>query len=87
LSESGNHASPLAQDVENLLEREVDNAPINLAADLDIRAIPWQKIMGKDAKSFMIGDFLLSWTKKDATWDPRPSGLLGPVRLTPMKET
>jgi pectin methylesterase-like acyl-CoA thioesterase len=44
-------------------------------------------IVGKDAKSFMIGDFLLSWTKKDATWNPRPSGLLGPVRLTPMKET
>jgi hypothetical protein len=43
--------------------------------------------MGEDAKSFMIGDFLFPWTKKDATWNPRPSGLLGPVRLTPIKET
>lgn len=43
--------------------------------------------MGEDAKSFMIGDFLFPWTKKDATWNPRPSGLLGPVRLIPLQET
>ena len=77
----------LAQDGPNLLEIEVANAPINRAADLDIRAIPWQKIMGEDAKSFVIGDFLFPWTKKDASWNPRPSGLLGPVKLIPMKET
>jgi hypothetical protein len=77
----------LAQAGSNLLEIEVANAPINRAADLDIRAIPWQKIMGEDAKSFMIGDFHFPWTKKDATWNPRPSGLLGPVQLIPTKET
>jgi hypothetical protein len=76
----------LAQEGQNLLEIEVANAPINRAADLDIRDIPWQKIMGEDAKSFTIGDFLFPWTKKDATWCPRPSGLLGPVQLIPMQE-
>lgn len=76
----------LAQDGLNLLEIEVANAPINRAADLDIRSIPWQKTMGEDAKSFTIGDFLFPWTKKDSTWNPRPSGLLGPVRLIPMNE-
>jgi hypothetical protein len=77
----------LTQAGPNLLEIEVANAPINRAADLDLRSIPWQKIMGEDAKSFAIGDFLFPWTKKDATWIARPSGLLGPVRLIPMKET
>ena len=58
-----------------------------IAADCLLHARQFGLIVGKDAKSFMIGDFLLSWTKKDATWNPRPSGLLGPVRLTPMKGT
>ena len=76
----------LAKDGPNLLEIEVANAPINRAADLDIRGIPWQKIMGEDAHSFNIGDFLFPWSKKNATWIPRPSGLLGPVQLLPMKK-
>ena len=76
----------LAKDGPHLLEIEVANAPINRAADLDIRGIPWQKIMGEDAHSFNIGDFLFPWSKKNATWIPRPSGLLGPVQLLPMKK-
>ncbi|MEI7898939.1 MAG: glycosyl hydrolase [bacterium] len=77
-------ADSLAANGDNLLEIEVANAPINRAADLDIRGIPWLKTMGEDAHSFIIGDFLFPWKKKDAGWVPRPSGLLGPVQLVPM---
>jgi hypothetical protein len=77
-------ADSLAKDGGNLLEIEVANTPINRAADLDIRGIQWLKTMGEDAHSYMIGDFLFPWKKKDASWVPRPSGLLGPVRLVPM---
>ncbi len=69
---------------ENLLEIEVANAPVNRAADLDIKGIHWQKVMGEDAKSFVIGDFLFQWNKKDSSWIPRPSGLIGPVQLIPI---
>ncbi len=71
-------------DGDNLLEIEVANAPVNRAAVLDICGIPWLKTMGEDAHSFVIGDFLFPWQKKDASWLPRPSGLLGSVRLVPM---
>jgi hypothetical protein len=76
----------LVNDTVNLLEIEVANAPINRAADLDIRDIPWQMTMGEDASSFVIGDFLFPWQKKDASWVPRPSGLLGPVKLVPLDQ-
>jgi hypothetical protein len=77
-------ASALARDSRNILEIEVANAPINRAADLDIRGIHWQKMLGEDASTFTIGDFLFPWKTKDATWVPRPSGLLGPVSLVPL---
>ena len=77
-------AAALAKDGRNILEIEVANAPINRAADLDIRGIVWQKTMGEDASSYRIGDFLFNWSTKDAKWVPRPSGLLGPVRLIPL---
>ena len=78
-------AESLAKKGDNLLEIEVVNTPVNRAAFLDIREIQWQKTMGEDAKSFILGDFLFPWDKKDINWTPRPSGLLGPVQLIPMK--
>jgi hypothetical protein len=71
---------------DNLLEIEVSNAPINRAADLEIKGVQWQKCLSEDNKKFVIGDFLFPWKKKEAaTWEPRPSGLMGPVKLIPMK--
>jgi hypothetical protein len=77
-------ADSILNNGENLLEIEVANAPINRAADLDIRAVPWQKTLGEDARSYRIGDFLFHWKIKDGSWLPRPYGLLGPVRLIPL---
>ena len=68
---------------DNVLEIEVANAPINRAADLDLRGVEWQKTKGEGG-GWGIGDFLFKWQKKDASWIPRPSGLIGPVRLVPL---
>jgi alpha-L-rhamnosidase len=63
----------------NLLEIEVTNLPANRVRDLDLRKVDW-KIM-KD-----INLASLKYSALDAaTWEPLDSGLLGPVRLVPMK--
>jgi len=43
-----------------------------------------QKTKGENGR-LGIGDFLFKWDKKDASRIPRPSGLIGPVRLVPLK--
>jgi hypothetical protein len=63
----------------NLLEIEVTNLPANRVRDLDLRKVDW-KIM-KD-----INLASLRYKSLDAsTWEPQPSGLLGPVRLVPLE--
>ncbi len=63
----------------NRLEIEVTNLPANRVRDLDLRKVDW-KIM-KD-----INLASLRYKALDAsTWPPQPSGLLGPVRLVPLK--
>jgi hypothetical protein len=63
----------------NRLEIEVTNLPANRIRDLDLRKVDW-KIM-KD-----INLASLRYKSLDAsTWEPQPSGLLGPVRLVPLK--
>jgi hypothetical protein len=63
----------------NVLEIEVTNLPANRIRDLDVRKVDW-KIM-KD-----INLASLRYRALDASaWRPEPSGLLGPVRLVPLK--
>jgi hypothetical protein len=63
----------------NVLEIEVTNLPANRIRDLDVRKVDW-KIM-KD-----INLASLRYKQLDAsTWEIAPSGLLGPVRLVPLK--
>ena len=65
----------------NMLEIEVANTPINRTADLDIKGIEWYyRTPGMDLSS-------CDWdnTKKDSTWVPQPSGLLGPIELIPVR--
>ena len=63
----------------NLLEIEVTNLSANRIRDLDIRKVPW--------KIFHEINFVSHLYKRfDASkWSLTPSGLLGPVTLTPMK--
>ncbi len=77
-------ATSLAAKGSNLLEIEVSNAPVNRAAALDIAGTDWMMTLGEDAKTWTIGDFLFPWIKKDSSWVPEPSGLIGPVRLVPV---
>lgn len=62
----------------NLLELEVTNLAANRIADLDRRGVTWKafheiNFVNRDYQPF------------DAShWPPRPSGLLGPVRLLPL---
>jgi hypothetical protein len=60
----------------NELEVEVTNLMANRIADMDRRKAPWQKF-------FFVN---IGYKAFDAaSWEPLPSGLLGPVRLIPFK--
>lgn len=63
----------------NLLEIEVTNLPANRVRDLDQRHVNWKIMRDINLAS-------LRYRALDASsWDPQPSGLLGPVRLVPLK--
>ena len=64
---------------ENVLEVEVTNLPANRIAEMDKRQIPWRKF--KD-----INIATINYKKGNYShWQPMESGLLGPVKLIPMK--
>ena len=63
----------------NVLEIEVTNLAANRIADLDRRKVPW--------KAFHEINFVnIDYKPFDASgWEPLPSGLLGPVKITPVR--
>jgi hypothetical protein len=64
----------------NILEVEVANTAINRVADLDLHDIKWyHETSGMDLS-------LCDWDfkKKDSSWIPLKSGLIGPVQLIPV---
>jgi hypothetical protein len=63
----------------NVLELEVTNLAANRIRDMDRRGVPW-KIMHE------INFVNINYRPFDASgWDIKPSGLLGPLRLIPLK--
>ena len=61
---------------QNQLEIEVTNLMANRLADLDRRQAPWRRF-------FFVN---IQYQPFDAAgWEPLPSGLLGPVRLAPLR--
>jgi hypothetical protein len=70
---------PALRPGQNLLEVEVTNLAANRIADLDRRGVNW--------KSFHEINFVnIDYKPFDASgWPPRDSGLLGPVRLIPLR--
>ncbi len=64
----------------NTLEIEVTNMSANRIRDLDIRRVPWRKF--EDANVVNIG---YTGQFDASNWPLTPSGLLGPVTLTPMR--
>jgi hypothetical protein len=64
------------QEKGNRLEIEVTNLMANRLADLDRRKAPWRRF-------FFVN---IEYKPFDASgWEPLPSGLLGPVRLVPLR--
>ena len=63
----------------NLLEIEVTNLSANRIRDLDTRKVNWKIFRDINFVNHRYGKFDAS------TWPLTPSGLLGPVTLTPMK--
>lgn len=63
----------------NTLEIEVTNLPANRIADMDCRGVKWRifKDINIAALGYKKGTY--------AHWAPVPSGLLGPVRIVPLK--
>ncbi len=63
----------------NTLEIEVTNLPANRIADMDRKGVQWR--IFKDANIVNI-----HYNKENyGSWEPVPSGLLGPVRVIPME--
>lgn len=69
----------LLREGSNVLEVEVTNLAANRIADLDRRKVPW--------KAFHEINFVnIDYKPFDASgWEPMESGLLGPVRIIPIK--
>lgn len=65
----------------NILEVEVTNLPANRIADMDRRGVKWRifKDINMAALGYKKGTY--------ADWKPVWSGLLGPVRIIPLKPT
>ena len=63
----------------NVLEVEVTNLPANRISYMDKRGVKWRifKDINIAALGYKKGDY--------AGWAPVPSGLLGPVKLIPLK--
>ena len=65
----------------NLLEVEVTNLPANRIADMDRRGEVWR--IFKNVNIAALGSSNTNGTY--AGWGPMSSGLLGPVKMMPMK--
>jgi len=74
--EVGRHLQPGT----NRLEIEVTNLAANRIRDLDIRGVEWKIFHDINFVDHLYEPFDAS------TWQPVPSGLLGPVLLTPVRE-
>lgn len=70
----------------NTLEITVANLMANRIADLDRRNVPWKKFYDTNMPARRRENAGPDGKFSAAKWDPRPSGLLGPVTLTALRE-
>ncbi len=74
-------ASALADN--NRLEIDVSNLMANRIADMDRRQLPWKKFYNANFPSRLAANRGANGLFDASKWTPLPSGLLGPVTLTP----
>jgi hypothetical protein len=68
----------------NTLEVSVTNLSANRVADLDRRGVPWKKFHNVNMPARFPENLGPDGLFTAAAWEPLPSGLLGPVTLTPV---
>ena len=69
----------------NVLEIEVTNLMANRIADLDRRGVAWKKFYNVNMPARLQTNRGEDGLFSAAKWEPRPSGLAGPVTLTPLR--
>jgi len=69
----------------NQLQIIVTNGMANRIIDLDKRGVPWKKFYNTNMPSRLAANRGADGLFTAAKWDPRASGLLGPVSITPLK--
>ena len=69
----------------NALEIAVSNLMANRIADLDRRGVPWKKFYNTNFPARLGTNRGADGLFSAARWTPLPSGLAGPVTLTPMR--
>ena len=69
----------------NTLEVEVSNLMANRIADLDRRGVPWKKFYNTNFPARLAANRGPDGLFTAAQWTPLPSGLFGPVTLTPLR--
>jgi len=70
---------------DNQLEVIVTNGMANRIIDLDKRGVQWKKFYNINMSARLAENRGADGLFTAAKWEPRPSGLIGPVTLTPMK--
>lgn len=76
-------ASVLKDD--NVLQVVVINGMANRIIDLDKRGVPWKKFYNINMPARLAENRGPDGLFTAAKWEPKPSGLLGPVTITPLK--
>jgi hypothetical protein len=76
--------NPAALAATNTLEVSVTNLTANRIADLDRRGVPWKKFYNVNMPSWLPANRGPDGLFTAAKWEPLPSGLVGPVTLTPL---
>ena len=69
---------------DNVLEIEVSNLMANRIADMDRRGQPWKIFYNVNMPASRPENRGADGLFDAARWEPRPSGLIGPVTLTPL---
>ena len=76
-------ASALKTD--NVLQVIVTNGMANRIIDLDKRGVEWKKFYNINMSARLAENRGPDGLFTAAKWEPKPSGLLGPVTITPLK--
>jgi hypothetical protein len=70
---------------QNTLEISVSNLMANRIADMDKKGVQWKRFYNANVAAHDAANRGANNLFSAAKWEPRPSGLLGPVTLTPLE--